>query len=780
MELAKEKLRKELEEELKLSTEELRSHAWYHGCLPREEAESLLGEDGDFLIRDSGSSQGDYVLSCRWRGETLHFKIIRVVLRPRQGYSRTLFQFEQDQFDNVPALVRFYVGNCKPISETSGAVVSRPLNRDVPLRWLQERYGATGQPRLDEQEPAEGDAAPAQRLGRHRLTAGEMPTEGNLLRVKDRSGSQPTGLDQLGRRPLLYTAQSDSNLRTGSPEAPAGTQEWSKLPPPSPVFRTGSDPVLRPPAPRCLDPEGGAALSGSEGQLHSRAPPKPLRAPSMLVGDAPQEQPSTYCELVPKAPAGLRSHVARLHTEEKWRGRARATDTAFGFLEDEGVPLPRPRHYEEDFVRPLLETASSFQPHSFPSLLLPPDNKPLEPGALKRLKDLFTRHDCRTMALHVLYMDCLVSRITRVPREQQQAMGVSSGLELITLPHGHQLRLDLLESPLRCLCPFQAPSHGPGHRGGHPGLHRGRGGASRHPAQDRPAGCGAEGLGRGPVCSVGRDEGPAAAPGCAAGSDVAEAAADPHRERHRLREGPQALRETPQPGGRELLPRRGRHPSPPASHQPHGRGAALGRPRGELRPPLTDAGVRPLHRHQRRGVQSHRRGQAPRIPSHGGAPRSFPNRVRAPLILGQQRSGRRPGRALQEIRRHPHGAVPETRTSEENGALSFLHRHGTAHEQWLAEPRQDGGATAPHCLEISPLAWPPVPVAGWGQGNEPEPKSHPGPTAAEDGGYRDFSGLCPGSILPAPPAPCCWRRLLRVQKLAGVRRIGGPIAPTAF
>ncbi|CAM4661244.1 unnamed protein product [Lepidochelys olivacea] len=445
MELAKEKLRKELEEELKLSTEELRSHAWYHGCLPREEAESLLGEDGDFLIRDSGSSQGDYVLSCRWRGETLHFKIIRVVLRPRQGYSRTLFQFEQDQFDNVPALVRFYVGNCKPISETSGAVVSRPLNRDVPLRWLQECYGATGQPRLDEQEPAEGDAAPAQRLGRHRLTAGEMPTEGNLLRVKDRSGSQPTGLDQLGRRPLLYTAQSDSNLRTGSPEAPAGTQEWSKLPPPSPVFRTGSDPVLRPPAPRCLDPEGGAALSGSEGQLHSRAPPKPLRAPSMLVGDAPQEQPSTYCELVPKAPAGLRSHVARLHTEEKWRGRARATDTAFGFLEDEGVPLPRPRHYEEDFVRPLLETASSFQPHSFPSLLLPPDNKPLEPGALKRLKDLFTRHDCRTMALHVLYMDCLVSRITRVPREQQQAMGVSSGLELITLPHGHQLRLDLLE-----------------------------------------------------------------------------------------------------------------------------------------------------------------------------------------------------------------------------------------------------------------------------------------------------------------------------------------------
>ncbi|XP_075758398.1 SH2 domain-containing protein 3A isoform X2 [Pelodiscus sinensis] len=449
MDSAKEKLRKELEEELKLSTDELRSHAWYHGCLPREEAESLLAEDGDFLIRDSGSSRGDYVLSCRWRGETLHFKIIRVVLRPRLGYSRTLFQFEQDQFDNVPALVRFYVGNRKPVSETSGAVVSQPVNRAVPLRWLQERYGASHQPQLDGQEPAKGDAAPARRLSLRGLTVGEVSPEGNLLRTKDRSGSHPTGLDQLGRRPSLYTAQSDGNLPTGSPEAPAGTQERGELPPLSPVFRTGSDPVLRPTAPRCLEPEGGVALSGSEGQLHSKAPPKPLRAPSLLLGDASPEQLSTYCELVPKAPAGRRSHVARLHTDEKWRGRARATDTAFGFLEDEAVPLPQLRRREEEerggFVRPLLETASSFQPHSFHSLLLPPDNKPLEPSALKRLKEIFGQQDCRTMALHVLYMDCLVGRITGVSQEQQRAMGVSSGLELITLPHGHQLRLDLLE-----------------------------------------------------------------------------------------------------------------------------------------------------------------------------------------------------------------------------------------------------------------------------------------------------------------------------------------------
>lgn len=36
MDLPSVTLKKELEEELKLSTEELRSHAWYHGCLPRQ------------------------------------------------------------------------------------------------------------------------------------------------------------------------------------------------------------------------------------------------------------------------------------------------------------------------------------------------------------------------------------------------------------------------------------------------------------------------------------------------------------------------------------------------------------------------------------------------------------------------------------------------------------------------------------------------------------------------------------------------------------------------
>ncbi|XP_062830179.1 breast cancer anti-estrogen resistance protein 3 homolog isoform X2 [Anolis carolinensis] len=401
-----------------------------------KEAESLLQDDGDFLIRDSRSSQGDYVLSCFRSGQVLHFKIIRVVLRPRKGYSRTLFQFEQEQFDNVPALVRFYVGNRKPISDVSGAVVSHPVNRNVPLRCIKERYSDTGQP----PGPTKKDEAHLRRLSFRAAPVGDETGEGNLIRMKDRSGSDPSSLDQLGQRPSLQSAQSDSNLLSGSPEALSGTQDRSQLPPLSPAFRTGSDPVLRANAslPHLL---GGPALSGSEGRLHSKAPPKPLRAPSMLVSD--------YCELVPRPPDGPRSHVERLRLEERWHGRANITETAFGFLDTEATPSPLPHLVEADeeseFERPQMNGAASFQPQNFHSLLLSPDNKPLESSTLKRLKEIFAQHDCRTTALHVLQMDCQAARIIEVSREQRRAMGVSSGLELITLPQGHQLRQDLLE-----------------------------------------------------------------------------------------------------------------------------------------------------------------------------------------------------------------------------------------------------------------------------------------------------------------------------------------------
>ncbi|XP_019714950.1 SH2 domain-containing protein 3C-like, partial [Hippocampus comes] len=81
----------------------------------------------------------------------------------------------------------------------------------------------------------------------------------------------------------------------------------------------------------------------------------------------------------------------------------------------------------------------------YESCIMPADNKPLEMAVLKRVKELLAEVDARTAAKHITLVDCTIARILGVNSEMQRMMGVSSGLELLTLPHGHQLRLDLLE-----------------------------------------------------------------------------------------------------------------------------------------------------------------------------------------------------------------------------------------------------------------------------------------------------------------------------------------------
>lgn len=100
-----------------------------------------MQRNGDFLIRDSLTSLGDYVLTCRWHNQTLHFKINKVVVEAGESYTHIRYLFEQESFDHVPALVRYHVGSRKAVSEQSGAIIYCPVNRTFPLRYLEASYG---------------------------------------------------------------------------------------------------------------------------------------------------------------------------------------------------------------------------------------------------------------------------------------------------------------------------------------------------------------------------------------------------------------------------------------------------------------------------------------------------------------------------------------------------------------------------------------------------------------------------------------------------------------
>lgn len=133
-------LRRLLEWELSLDSQDLRSHAWYHGAIPRHRAEEITDRNGDFLVRDCASQPGNFVLTCRSNGAALHFVINKVVLQPDTVYERVQYQFEADAYDTVPDLVTYYVGSGKPISAASGARIQTPRNRLYPLSFYAEKY----------------------------------------------------------------------------------------------------------------------------------------------------------------------------------------------------------------------------------------------------------------------------------------------------------------------------------------------------------------------------------------------------------------------------------------------------------------------------------------------------------------------------------------------------------------------------------------------------------------------------------------------------------------
>ncbi|KAJ7332464.1 hypothetical protein JRQ81_014644 [Phrynocephalus forsythii] len=458
-----EKLKKELEEELQMSSEDLRSHAWYHGRIPRQVAESLLQRDGDFLIRDSLSSPGNFVLTCQWKNISQHFKIHKTILRLNEAYCRVQYSFEDESFSSIPGLVRCYVGNRRPISKQSGAIIFQPINRTVPLRCLEEKYGVPpGLPREGSVPEAKAETPKRLSLNTCSLRAREQNSvRGNLLRNKDKSGSHPASLDHVQEPRLpLKTHQSESYLPIGLKHPSQGTESETSPCPKSPAFRTGSEPALSPRVFRRFASELQISdvLGGSDSQLYPRPPPKPSKAPLQRPAHGSE---TLYCELnlgLPTDPSGRtkqplcqkNSFVEHLAAMEN--GTHCETSDMIVDGSDSSPnsvdPLPAQRETSKEdglFVKPVFEVVSGFRPNNFESKLLPLENKPLETAMLKKVKELLTNNTAKTIAQHILRMDCKVARILEVSEEMRRIMGVKSGLELITLPYGHQLRLDIIE-----------------------------------------------------------------------------------------------------------------------------------------------------------------------------------------------------------------------------------------------------------------------------------------------------------------------------------------------
>uniref|UniRef100_A0A480MGH2 SH2 domain-containing protein 3C isoform a n=1 Tax=Sus scrofa TaxID=9823 RepID=A0A480MGH2_PIG len=441
-----EKLHKELEEELKLSSTDLRSHAWYHGRIPREVSETLVQRNGDFLIRDSLTSLGDYVLTCRWRNQALHFKINKVVVKAGESYTHIQYLFEQESFDHVPALVRYHVGSRKAVSEQSGAIIYCPVNRTFPLRYLEACYGL-GQGSGKAASPA----SPSGPKGSHMKRRSVTMTDGLTADKVTRSDGCPNSTS------LPHPRESIRNCALSMDQIPDLHSPMSPISesPSSPAYSTVTRVQAAPAAPSATAlPASPVTRRSSEPQLCPGSAPKPLGESDKVPYSSPSH---TLCKASPSPSLSSYSdpdsgHYCQLQPpvrgSREWAAAEASNRQAVSYgerlkeLSENGAPEG---DWGKTFTVPVVEVTSSFNPATFQSLLIPKDNRPLEVGLLRKVKELLAEVDARTLARHVTKVDCLVARILGVTKEMQTLMGVRWGMELLTLPHGRQLRLDLLE-----------------------------------------------------------------------------------------------------------------------------------------------------------------------------------------------------------------------------------------------------------------------------------------------------------------------------------------------
>ncbi|XP_070156940.1 SHC-transforming protein 1 [Polyergus mexicanus] len=101
--------------------QQLKQEIWFHGSVSRSEAESMLSRDGDFLVRESQGSPGQYVLTGMNNGTPKHLLLI-----DPEGVVRT----KDRVFDSVSHLVNHHCDNILPIISADSVLVLRyPIPR---------------------------------------------------------------------------------------------------------------------------------------------------------------------------------------------------------------------------------------------------------------------------------------------------------------------------------------------------------------------------------------------------------------------------------------------------------------------------------------------------------------------------------------------------------------------------------------------------------------------------------------------------------------------------
>ncbi|XP_076809101.1 tyrosine-protein kinase Fer-like isoform X2 [Clavelina lepadiformis] len=99
-----------------------RDQRWFHGMIPRQEAMQLIVSNGDFLLRESTNSPGEFVLSGKSENQIRHFKI--------QKNEQDHYRFESDFYNTVFDLIYEHYSKQIPVTKKTNCLLKNPICKD--------------------------------------------------------------------------------------------------------------------------------------------------------------------------------------------------------------------------------------------------------------------------------------------------------------------------------------------------------------------------------------------------------------------------------------------------------------------------------------------------------------------------------------------------------------------------------------------------------------------------------------------------------------------------
>jgi len=286
------------------SGNDIEGYAWFHGHLPRENAEELLKRNGSFLIRSSLTNPGEYVMSLRHNGAPLHFRISRFKEEKSRAYSSVKYRIEDESFDSIAALVMHHVGNSAPISEASGAIIRFPVNRKLPLSFSEHKYAS------------------------------------------------------LKRKPRQFITKTDSKLAHSNSMSSASLSSYSSSTSPEHVKRAAGSVLMSPFMSTDPDIIDAIVTPSTSNQKKKNIPPKPSRVPTfrspnqpMVTHDVIVAKQQNYCN--PSTRSNLNTMTSSLPIKSSG-GSDRLTNAK---RRSQFEPLCYKSHFLQGENKPMEETA---------------------------------------------------------------------------------------------------------------------------------------------------------------------------------------------------------------------------------------------------------------------------------------------------------------------------------------------------------------------------------------------------------------------------------------